>query len=236
MTKPIFNATTYAQWRATPLGRITEQLETRLVFDLVGSLKGKRVLDLGTGDGTYAIAAANRGALVTALDLEPAMLTAAAERMARQRLSIALHQGRIECLPFQDASFDVVVAVTVLCFVTDTKTALREMVRVLVPGGRLVLGELGRYNVWAAQRRIRGWFGAQRWQSARFWTRAALCELTHDAGLNVKLLRGAIYYPPSSLAATLGVLLDPLLTRMHAPGAAFLAIVADKPLSPKSTQ
>lgn len=41
----------YEHWRATPLGRLTEQSESRLVFDLAGSLAGKRVLDVGTGDG-----------------------------------------------------------------------------------------------------------------------------------------------------------------------------------------
>jgi len=59
---------TYARWRSTTLGRITEALEVGVVFELAGDLAGRRVLDLGTGDGTYAMAAAQRGAAVTALD------------------------------------------------------------------------------------------------------------------------------------------------------------------------
>lgn len=158
MTEPVVAAQTYARWRATPLGSITERVETNVVFVLIGSLRGKHVLDVGTGDGTYAIEAAARGAVVTALDLEPEMLDAASARASTRGVDLALRQGRAERLPFDDRSFDVVLAVTVLCFVPDAQVAVREMARVLKPGGRLVLGELGRYSVWAAERRVRaGW-------------------------------------------------------------------------------
>lgn len=66
-------ADSYARWRTSPLGVITERLEERVVFDLVGPLRGRKVLDVGTGDGTYAIEAARRGAKVTAIDVDPAM-------------------------------------------------------------------------------------------------------------------------------------------------------------------
>jgi ubiquinone/menaquinone biosynthesis C-methylase UbiE len=69
---------------------------------------------------------------------------------------VILQQGRAEQLPFEDASFDLVIAVTVLGFVPDAQRAVGEMARVLVPGGRVVLGELGRYSVRAAERRVRG--------------------------------------------------------------------------------
>jgi 2-polyprenyl-3-methyl-5-hydroxy-6-metoxy-1,4-benzoquinol methylase len=59
-------AETYARWRATTLGSITKPVETKVVF----ALAGKRVPDVGTENGTYAIGAAARGALVTAFDSE----------------------------------------------------------------------------------------------------------------------------------------------------------------------
>lgn len=76
-------------------------------------------------------------------------------------------------MPFPDASFDFVLAGTVLCFLRDAQAALREISRVLVPGGRLVIGELGRWTAWAAGRRIRGWQGDPTWRRARFWSRPA---------------------------------------------------------------
>ena len=99
-----------------------------------------------------AIEAAERGAVVTALDLEQEMLDAAHARAVSRGVDLSLQQGRAEQLPFEDAAFDVVIAVTVLCFVPDAQRAVGEMARVLVPGDRVVLGELGRFSVWAAER------------------------------------------------------------------------------------
>jgi ubiquinone/menaquinone biosynthesis C-methylase UbiE len=78
-TAPV-SAASYERWRATPLGRTTERLEVKLFFELAGELAGKRVLDVGTGDGTYAIEAAGRRALVAGVDSNPSMLRAARDR------------------------------------------------------------------------------------------------------------------------------------------------------------
>jgi ubiquinone/menaquinone biosynthesis C-methylase UbiE len=104
-------------------------------------------------------------------------------------LKVTFLQGQVERLPFPDASFDVVAAVTVLCFVTDAAAAVREMARVLRPRGRLVLGELGRWSVWALSRRLRTWLGAATWQAAHFRTARELSALVRDAGLRVGCTR-----------------------------------------------
>lgn len=231
MTEPMVAASTYARWRQTTLGEITERVEERVVFDLAGSLRARSVLDVGTGDGTYAIEAARRGAKVTGIDVDPAMLAAARSRSESSSVSVALREARAEALPFDDGAFDVVLAATVLCFASDARGAVREMARVLAPGGRLVLGELGRFSVWAAERRVRGWLGASTWKRARFWSQRELAELARDAGLHVVETRGSIFYPPLDVAARLGASLEPLLTRLRAPGAVFLALAADKPES-----
>lgn len=224
-------ADSYARWRASRLGATTERFEERVLFDLAGSLRGRNLLDVGTGDGTYAIEAARREARVTAIDVDPDMLAATRLRADSEGVSVALREARAEELPFVDGAFDVVLAVTVLCFVPDARGAVREMARVLAPGGRLVLGELGRFSVWAAERRVRGWLGSPTWKRARFWSRRDLAELAREAGLHVVETRGSIFYPPHDVAARLGAPLEPLLTRLHAPGAAFLALAADKPES-----
>lgn len=218
----------YARWRSSPLGAITERLEVQLVFELAGALEGKQVLDVGTGDGTYALEAARRGAKVTGIDLDPAMLAAARVRARSAGVAITFHEASAETLPFDDGSFDVVFAVTVLCFVSDADAAAREMTRVLAPGGRLVLGELGRFSAFALERRLRGWLGASSWERARFWSRSELEALVRAAGLDAVETRGAIFYPPSDRAARIAGPLDPLLTRLGAKGAAFLAQRADK--------
>jgi len=155
------------------------------------------------------------------------MLDAARTRAAARGVDVTLRHGRADTLPFEDAAFDAVIAVTVLCFVPD---ATARFANWLACSRRAVasFGELGRYSVWAAERRVRGWLGATTWRRARFWSRAELERLSRNAGLGVVGVRGSIFFPPSSLAARVVAPLEPLLTRLHCPGAAFLALAADK--------
>ena len=101
---------TYTRWRSTTLGRITERVERDLVLELVGPLAGKRLLDVGCGDGTYAIAAAERGASVTGVDLAAPMLEAARRRAAERHVDIRFERADLRALPFDIAergSFDL---------------------------------------------------------------------------------------------------------------------------------
>jgi len=226
--EPVVCPSQYARWRETPLGRITERVETRLVFDLAGPLAGKRVLDVGTGDGTYALEAVRCGADVTGLDSDPAMLGAALARAREGGVSFSLQEGRAEALPFDDASFHVVLAITVFCFVPDPYAAVKEIARVLAPGGKLILGELARFSVWSARRRVRSWLGEGTWRQAHFWSRHELVQLVESAGLEAEVVRGAVYLPPVGVVAQALAPLEPQLSRWRAPGAAFLALRARK--------
>ena len=216
----------YSAWRATRLGATTEYLEQRLVLGMMGELSGTRVLDAGCGDGALLCAAASRAAQATGLDPDPAMLRAARARAGAAGIEADFLEGRVENLPFPDASFDVVVSITVLCFVPDAALAVREMARVLRPGGRLVLGELGRWNSWAALRRVRGWLGSSTWRAARFRTGSELRELARQAGLSVISIRGAVYYPPMAVLARAMAPLDHRLGGITTLGAAFIALCA----------
>ena len=216
----------YAAWRATSLGATTEALELRLILDLMGDLAGTRVLDAGCGDGALVAAAAMRGAMATGVDPDPAMLAAARARVERTGLHATFREGRVEQLPFPDACFDIVAAVTVLCFVPDAAAAFREMARLLRPGGRLVLGELGHWSLWAAIRRVRGWLGSATWSAARFHSAGELGALARNAGLSVITVRGAVFYPPLGFFARALAPADPLLGRLTTFGAAFIGLCA----------
>ncbi|HXF81716.1 MAG TPA: ubiquinone/menaquinone biosynthesis methyltransferase, partial [bacterium] len=102
---------------------------------------GQRVLDAGTGTGDLARLAAARGAQVIGADLTPAMLAIARRRgPASARWVIA----DVAALPFRSAAFDVVLTGFTLRHTTSLDGTLRELHRVLAPGGRLVILEFGR--------------------------------------------------------------------------------------------
>ena len=218
----------YTRWRASPVGALTEPLEQEAIFYLAGDLRGRRVLDIGCGDGTYSIAACKLGAHVIGVDLSAAMLETARHRAEDCPRTIRWCLASAGSLPFDPETFDIVIAVTAFCFVEVPRRAVLEVGRVLRPGGRLIIGELGRYSLWALSRRIRGWFGASPWREARFWTISGLRQLVEQADLRAHSARGCVYYPPVEPAARIMEKADHALSRLGSAGAAFLALRADK--------
>jgi ubiquinone/menaquinone biosynthesis C-methylase UbiE len=121
----------------------------RLLDRQLGSGNGdRRVLDVGCGTGTLAVRAARAapGVEVTGLDADPAILVRARERATGAGLEIDFDQALSTALPYADASFDLVVSTLFFHHLRDDdkRGTAKEILRVLRPGGRLVVGDLGR--------------------------------------------------------------------------------------------
>jgi demethylmenaquinone methyltransferase/2-methoxy-6-polyprenyl-1,4-benzoquinol methylase len=124
------------------------RLWKRFVIDLAGVRPGERVLDVagGTGDLTAAFAKqAGPGGLAVLTDINGAMLGQGRARLLDRGVTGApLAQADAQCLPFADQAFDCVAIGFGLRNVTDKDAALRSMLRVLKPGGRLLILEFSR--------------------------------------------------------------------------------------------
>ena len=100
---------------------------------------GWRVLDVATGSGNAAIAAARHGCSAVGVDYVPSLLESGRMRAAAEGLDVELLEGDAEALPFADGSFDAVTSVFGSMFAPDHAQAASELVRVCRPGGTIAL-------------------------------------------------------------------------------------------------
>lgn len=143
MAEQVVNAN-QALWEKGDFTRIAESMR-QSGDELVGGfgpLKGIRLLELGCGDGTTAVPAAQRGAQVTGIDIARNLVAAGNARAAALGLdNLSFHEGDASNLAgVADASFDMAVTIFGAMFAPRPVDVAREMVRVVRPGGRIVMG------------------------------------------------------------------------------------------------
>lgn len=158
-------------WFESHRGKAIFEIEQACLRALFRSCKG-RWLEVGVGSGRFA------GALGISdgLDPSPAMLALAARR------GIDTVRGRGEELPYRDATFDGILMVTTLCFLTDPKTTLSECHRVLRHGGSLFVGIVPAESAWGRLYRAKGREGHPFYSKARFYTCEQVVRLCAEAG------------------------------------------------------
>jgi ubiquinone/menaquinone biosynthesis C-methylase UbiE len=171
-------------WASGDFDRIaaTITMTGELLCEAVDVQPGQSVLDVATGSGNTAIAAARRFAHAAGVDYVPALVARGQERAACEKLTIDFKEGDAENIPYPDASFDAVLSTFGAMFAPNQERAASELLRVCKPGGKIgmanwtpegFIGELFRVNaryvpppaglkppvLWGKEERLRELFG-----------------------------------------------------------------------------
>ncbi|MDA8066132.1 MAG: class I SAM-dependent methyltransferase [Thermaerobacter sp.] len=207
----------YAAWYETAWGGWVERTEWEAMDALAAPRAGERALDAGCGPGRYTRHLARLGLDAVGVDRDRDFLTLAGEAAANH---LSFRQADCARLPFPDGSFDLAVTLFCLEFVADPGAVVAELVRVLAPGGRLVVATLHRRSLWGCRRLARVASGRSRFPPRQLFTAAELQGLLAIHGL--VHLGHALRAPPWPLPPPLAALAD-RLGRPFCPGGVLLA-------------
>jgi ubiquinone/menaquinone biosynthesis C-methylase UbiE len=144
----------YDQWFRTPLGRLIEEYEARLVLALLEPGCDDFILDAGCGTAVFTGHVLEKGAAVVGLELSRPMLLQALFKIRGRRFFVV--QGDMRHLPFGDGSFDKAISVTAVEFIEAAKVAVKELFRVTKPGGIIVVATLNSLSPWSDRRKEAG--------------------------------------------------------------------------------
>ena len=136
--------------RLAPIYDLQEAAVERLAFSrwrerIWSQVEGRRILEVGVGTGKN-IAYHSKGSRITVIDLSDKMLARAKRRVRMLAAETELTLADAQVLPFADCVFDTAVATFVFCSVPDAVLGLRELSRVVKPGGKIFLLEHVRVN------------------------------------------------------------------------------------------
>lgn len=134
-------ARTRDTWNAADFGRIAVGYAAGAAafVDRLSPAAGESVLDVACGTGNLSLPAARHGAIVTGVDIAPALLDTARRAAAAASLDIQFDVGAAEALPYADGAFDTVLSMFGVMFAARPERALAELVRVTRRGGRIAL-------------------------------------------------------------------------------------------------
>ena len=180
----------------SPAGRVRADRRARLFIELDKITSGARILELGCGTGEFTRRVAPSRARLVALDLSTDLLRKARERVPS---SVRFMIGDAHLLPFDSGAFDAVYGCSVLHHL-DVEVALREVRRVLRPGGHLVFSEPNLLNPQVALmfkvRALRRRFGVSEDEMA--FTRRHVMSLLHRLGFTCISVRQFDFLHPST--------------------------------------
>lgn len=131
-----------ATWECGDYGHFATYMASGALdfLERIGIQPGERVLDVACGAGQISVPAARAGARVTGLDLADNLVAKARAWAREEGVDATFDQGDAEAMPYEDASFDVVVSLLGAMFAPQPDRVAAELLRVCRPGGRIVMG------------------------------------------------------------------------------------------------
>jgi SAM-dependent methyltransferase len=217
----------YDAWYRSPFGFLCHRLERDALFSLTRFHVGEKVLDAGCGIGVYLEELLRLSLDVTGVDEDGTLLEYASRSRGK---GAVLVKAAIQDLPFEPGSFDKVISVCTLEYVSDPLPAFKELTRVIKNDGVLLIGFLNKNSPWAVRRMEKGKDISSVWHGVRFYGLADMDGLAQKSGLKMTGYKGAIYFPPETEDIDI-----PDLEAMEAEGrrrstltAAFMAVAFSK--------
>lgn len=139
----------YDEWYKTHIGSFVDIVETQTAFSLLHPQPGQDVLDLGCGTGNFSLKLETLGCRVTGVDVSKKMLSAArknAESKGANRVKFMEMDGNQ--LVFEDNTFDAVLSMAAFEFIHTPRQVFSELLRVVKPGGIVVIGTIQKGGAW----------------------------------------------------------------------------------------
>jgi ubiquinone/menaquinone biosynthesis C-methylase UbiE len=167
------------QWDNLREGFFSEAVRER-AFYAAGAVAGKIAADIGAGSGFVTEGLLKRGLRVIAVDRSAAMLEEMNKKFG-EGSAVEYRIGEAESLPLEDGSADYVFANMVLHHVESPPAAIREMARILKPGGRLIITDLDCHDFeFLRTEHCDRWMGFDRPDVARWFAEADLVDVKID--------------------------------------------------------
>jgi ubiquinone/menaquinone biosynthesis C-methylase UbiE len=204
----------YDDWYETKLGQLVDTIETQCGLSLLEDHPGQKYLDAGCGTGNFTQKLTDRQLTVVGIDSSDQMLS-----IARAKVKDAeFHQMNFYDLSFDDNTFDGIFSMAAFEFVKEPKKALDELMRVLKPGGELIVGTINPASPWGGMYKSQI-FEDSIFQYAIFYTKEELMQ--YYPGL-IRKTKECLYIPPTIDEEAMQMNSEKKYKKINAPGFYFI--------------
>jgi len=187
-------AENYDKWYETKMGEHIDNVETECAFSLFKVKPGMHILDVGCGTGNFSIKLAQLGTFVIGVDTSREMLAKARKKAEQKKAKIEFKEMDCLNLEFLDNTFDGVLSMATIEFISDYPRMVLEMFRVCKRGGLILVGSINKDSVWGQlYQEVEYQNKVKVFQYARFRTPEEIIKIKHESLVDV---RECLFIPP----------------------------------------